>query len=571
MSAIKGKTLFFTTSPRTPLKMVPEIKLLSDKFEGRSWDAHSQAEFMYELITMDFYEGSQQLRDPAFSARDRMNRAPKAYGFVDLKPTISLTDAGKAFVEARHKGEILLRQLIKFQLPSPFHTVPSNGTVDYCVKPYLEIIRLIRYFGSISFDEIMLFGMQLVDYHIFDEIISKIEKFRIAKANNKGKYRNLLNQYFNSEIRRIYSEEFESGNFHTRESSTKTAEKFVKTKRGNLRDYTDACFRYLRATGIVTISQSGHSLSIAPEKIEEVDYLLSEVSRDPVFAGDEKSYKKYLFNPELPKLYSDNLGNLVAMIHKIDPSIDCSEYSIVKLKDLLYDLLEQEKQRVLDEKANRIKNYEEYDEIVDIYKTVVKSRDSFFDRPLMFEWNTWRAMTMIDGGKISANLKFDDAGRPLSTAPGNTADVVCDYGDFILNVEVTLQSGQKQYDNEGEPVARHVGKTKEATGKPTYCFFIAPTINDASIAHFFMLSRTPVRHYGGKAMVIPLELATFEKMLADSKKASYVPNPQHILRLIEYSRSLSSEAADEVDWFNRTKTAALDWLSLSQDKSLSSV
>lgn len=94
---------------------------------------------------------------------------------------------------------------------------------------------------------------------------------------------------------------------------------------------------------------------------------------------------------------------------------------------------------------------------------------------------------MIDGGDIKANLKFDDFARPLSTAPGNKADIVCDYGDFCVNVEVTLQTGQKQYDNEGEPVARHIGAQIKKAGKPTYCFFIAPTITQATYAHFYLL------------------------------------------------------------------------------------
>lgn len=63
---------------------------------------------------------------------------------------------------------------------------------------------------------------------------------------------------------------------------------------------------------------------------------------------------------------------------------------------------------------------------------------------------------MLDGGNIKANLKFDDFGNPMSTAQGNMADIVCDYGDFGLTVEVTMQSGQRQYETEGEPVTRHL-------------------------------------------------------------------------------------------------------------------
>ena len=559
MPAIKGKTLFFTTSPRTPLKMVPEIQLLADKFQGKPWNPNTQAEYTYALVKMDFYQGSQQVNDPAFSARDRINRAPKAYGFVDLKPSVALTGAGDAFVNANHKEEPLLRQLVKFQLPSPFHTLPRNSSISFWVKPYLELLRLIHHFGSLTFDEVMIFGMQLIDYRQFEAVVAKIEAFRNEKARRQGRYRDLLNETCSREIRSIYTEEFETGDLRTRESDTRTAAAFIKKKRSNLRDYTDACFRYLRATGVVTISQSGHSLSIAPEKADDVEYLLETVDRNPVFVEDEKAYKEYLYNPELPKLYSDDFDNLTTIVHRIDPTIDCYQYTLIELKDLQYDLLDREKQRIIDEQAKSIKDYREYDDIVQTFE-IVKSRDAYYDRPLMFEWNTWRAMTMIDGGSIKANLNFDDAGRPLSTAAGNMADIECDYEDFILNVEVTLQTGQKQYDNEGEPVARHVGKTKELRGKPTYCFFIAPTISEATIAHFFTLLHTPIRHYGGKATIIPIELSTCEKMVADSKKASYVPNPQHILGLVDKVRKIGMEAEDEIDWFDKTRSAALSWL-----------
>ena len=43
----------------------------------------------------------------------------------------------------------------------------------------------------------------------------------------------------------------------------------------------------------------------------------------------------------------------------------------------------------------------------------------------MFEYNTWRAMTMLDGGNIKGNFKFDDIGQPLSTASGNMPDIEC--------------------------------------------------------------------------------------------------------------------------------------------------
>ena len=57
MAYLKEKALFFTTSPRTPSKMIPEIELLVNTFSGKSWNAKTQVEFTRALAKSDFFEG----------------------------------------------------------------------------------------------------------------------------------------------------------------------------------------------------------------------------------------------------------------------------------------------------------------------------------------------------------------------------------------------------------------------------------------------------------------------------------------------------------------------------------
>ena len=195
---------------------------------------------------------------------------------------------------------------------------------------------------------------------------------------------------------------------------------------------------------------------------------------------------------------------------------------------------------------------------MDVFSDI--SDNNFYDVPLMLEWNTWRAMTMLNGGNIKANLKFDDNGQPMATASGNMADIVCDYGDFSLTVEVTMQSGQRQYETEGEPVSRHLAKLKKEQGKDAYCFFIAPRINEACIAHFYTLHLTNIAFYGGKSVIIPLELSTFEKMVEQSGTADYTPTPEQVQKLCHYSMEIAEKASDEMEWYNAIKERAMNWL-----------
>jgi hypothetical protein len=228
MARIDSKVIFVTTSPRTPAKMIPEIGLLNTHFSGQKWNKQTQRAFMELLREENFFNG-EGANDPAFSARDRINRAPKALGFVILSPTIQLTPAGEELVNSRRKDEIFLRQLLKFQIPSPFHK-PTPNSAEFWVKPYLELFRLIRQIGSLKFDELKMFGLQLVDYREFDIIVDKINQFRVAKAQNEGNYKRFRAEYFERELREIYSLEISSGNTKTRENNDDFCCKFFRYK-----------------------------------------------------------------------------------------------------------------------------------------------------------------------------------------------------------------------------------------------------------------------------------------------------------------------------------------------------
>ena len=557
-----NRMLFFTTSPRTPFKMIPEIELLGNNFSGQKWNKVSQVSFIELLSKEGFFNGKGSKNNLDFSARDRINRSPKSLGFVSLNPTIKLTEVGNLFVTSKRKEEILLRQLLKFQLPSPFHTEPTQGNNDFWIKPYLEILRLIYHFGTLSFDEIMLFVLQMTSYKMFNDIVKMIDEFRINKTKNQGKYKQFKAKIQEDIILRLFDEEINKGQIKTRESNEKSIKKFVLTKASNMRDYTDACFRYLRSTGVVNISQRGRSLSIAKEKIPDVEFILSTIDRNPIFIDDEEKYTEILYNSKLPMLYTDNED---VLINKLAEYTDMSLLQIKKLslnekKEILFEAIEDKKQNILNQQIVNIKDYQQYDDIMATFDDI--EQKNVLDIPLMLEWNTWRAMTMLDGGTIKANLKFDDNGTPMSTAQGNMADIFCDYNEYALTVEVTTAGGQKQYEMESEPVSRHLAKYKKETGKDAYCLFIAPKINEACIAHFFMLHKMNIAFYGGKSVIVPIDITTFRKMLTDSYKADYQPSSKQVKSLFDYSLEIAQKVDNEVDWYSKVTKKALNWLSV---------
>ena len=560
MARLDSKFLFFTTSPRTPMKIFPEIRLLNDFFAGAIWNATTQIEFIDKLATANFFEGSGSPKDKAFSARDRINRAPKALGFVDLKPKISLTDAGNALLFGKRPQEIFLRQLLKFQLPSPFHTETKKISGTFYVRPYLEIMRLIRNLDFLTFDELKIFAIQLTDFRNFDLIKDKILRFRKLLKQHPGQYKRIVDEIWRQEIIHAYQDDIQRGKTKTRETSDASLKKFITTKKSNLRDYADACFRYLRYTGLISIEHRSRRLSFFADKIKEVDYILATVNRAPVFIDDEQSYKKHLFSATQPRLYVDIKENIIDTVMRVGDFSrrELQSQTIDDLKDLRDRIVQEKKDAVISAQVAEIKSYSLYSEIIDTYNEIIS--DDLYDTPLMLEYNTWRAMTMLDGGNIKGNLKFDDMGQPLSTAQGNMPDIECDYSDFVLSVEVTMQSGQRQYETEGEPVARHYGQMKQRTGKDAYCLFIAPKINHATLAHFYALNQMNISYYGGKSKIIPLELEQFMKLIDLSYNHCRQPGPQDIKNFLDSAVNKVPEVANENEWYEQIQQCVSLWL-----------
>jgi len=555
---LQSKTLFFATSPRTPFKIIPEITLLNEELGGEEWSSETQVKFYNLLRERDFFEGA-EAKDKAFAARDRINRVPKGLGFITM-PTIGLSDVGKEFLESNNKEEILLRQLLKFQLPSPYHPLGKKA-VDYRVKPYLELFRLIRDLNGLKFDELQIFGMQLVNYSLYDAIVAKIKKFRVNKETNKGKYKEFKDKVFYEEAHSIYEDEILSNNLHTRESNTDTVKDFLAKKISNLRDYADAAVRNLRSTGLVKVTSVGRTLSILPERIKDVDYFLAHIKREPVFIDELEKYQTYLWNPALPVLLTDDRTSIMDKLSAEYGIIADASLSLNKLKDQLKEQIESRQKIKIGEQVTKLKDYELYDEIENTFNTL----GSTYEPSLFLEWNTWRAMTMLNGGDIKANLKFDDEGNPMNVALGNMADIICDYGDFDVTVEVTMASGALQWKMEGEPVPRHIGQNIERTNKPTYCLFIAPKINPATVAHFYTLYISNIEMYGGKCRIIPLELSIFRKMLKTAVNASSKPSPKDIKRLFDKAAILAKECFindnTEKEWYSKIIDTANNWLS----------
>jgi hypothetical protein len=69
-----------------------------------------------------------------------------------------------------------------------------------------------------------------------------------------------------------------------------------------------------------------------------------------------------------------------------------------------------------------------------------------------------------------------------------------------------------------------------------------------------------ISYYGGVSTIVPLPLSVFRKMVEDSYKDSYIPQPKHVKRFFERSNEIAATSTDEKAWYSEITNEALNWL-----------
>lgn len=558
-SLSKVKALFGFTSPRTIEKIIPEIGVLVENFSEQKWSGNTelQIDFYDTLFNSEHYQGETYSNDPALAARDRITRAPKALGFVDLNPVIQLTEAGEMLLSEKRLDETFTRQLLKFQLPSPYHTQSKH--IEFNVKPYLELLRLIQTVGSLSKTEIALFFSQLTHFNKFDEVVAKILAFRKNSKTYSGSRKMYVLECFIEEIKEVFSDEMDQKDFKTRQSNDISFKKFVRTKSGNMKDYADAFYRYIRATELVTIQPKTYRLVISNQKKEEVEFILSTIQREARIFEKVTEFKQFLFDPSSIQLLSDNKSLLIDKIKSLGSNDFDLKMSIEDLKDVLDDLKISIKAKNIEEKKKELKNHDELPDILDVFEQIKNKEVP--DAPLFLEWNVWRSLVMLNfAERVDGNFIMDIDGMPLNYAPGNKPDIESEYSDFGVITEVTMSRGNTQYKMEGEPVLRHFGNAKERINKEVYCIFIAPVISQGTLAHYFGHNRMFTKFYGGRPKIIPLSLDQFIEFLKIGIEKNF-NDPTKLKDWLETQWLNNQTMDDEEVWSASINQNILNWAS----------
>ena len=275
---------------------------------------------------------------------------------------------------------------------------------------------------------------------------------------------------------------------------------------GTFNDYADTNLRYLKATGLV--QSKGRGLSLVPEKHVFVEKLI----QDTGIPDSDRSYFITLCNGA--KLPTDNkdsalavLDDLLQQLEKRGIPFDATGKQTDTPADIA--IIRHQIEGILSERNEEeyaTRQAVEWEEIAAYMELIItrKGKKTLSngedievpqaEAPAYFEWVLWRAFLAINSlankPYEARRFKIDQDFLPVGTAPGNGPDLIFEFHDFVIVVEVTLTDNSRQEAAEGEPVRRHVADLVShygaQSGKPVYGLFIANRI-DSNTAETFRI------------------------------------------------------------------------------------
>ncbi len=567
----KTRAWTFPTSPRVPYGVIGDLKILK-QFEGEIWNKETQLRFAEKLAESDSYKGSISKKDPAHAARDR-TRSPKLLGLIKthLKggkaEKLIFTEMGNEFIKDQHNYKKLFeRQVLKVQYPNPVNK--SGGYEEMNIRPVTCLIHILLEIGYLTKTEIKTFCITQTRAENISETILKIIRYREKLSKLRGKERiDFKYKMMIKAIEEAYKEDIELGNTFTREGNNN----FYRTKINYLNDFGDTCTRMMIATGIFVFANG--FFCISESRLEEAKYYLdtlgTKISEHDI-NDHEYFVMKYMGSSKNPVLIRDDMQLMENSFKNIydkllikDALLEKRFYNALNviqketiLDELELKMIEQQKEKI--EKALTENIESSLEDIENQFTEIIDRRSEVINavRPVFFEWNTWRSFVVMgDYKRIYPNFEMDVDGYPSNTAAGNKPDLLIEYEEFWLMVEVTLMSGHKQFEAEFEPITRHLGKVQKDLresddNRPIYGIFISPKINETIYPFLRVYSLVDTKIFGGRVSIMPLSLNQFIGLIKNNKSNL---NFQNTLKtLFEGVFDLNDlKNHNEQDWLNK--------------------
>lgn len=471
---------------------------------------------------------------------------------LNYKPG-EITKSGLALIDAKHQAEIeniFLR--ILFNLENR-----KRGQVNF--RPVIFLLNIFKKLKEINQPQYITlneYGLILQFYNInktIEDYVNDIVSLRVESNQNIGNKKRFFDLKY-SELARLSNR-----------------------KIGTIRsDYPDVTFRYLKICGLFI--EKGRGLRLNPQFDSLIETLIIKSNLE---TNIENYFTKLSNFPSIPldekrdllvDVIKDNQLKIAAIDNNFaEPDLYSSnqELELFRIKQA---------QRLND--LNEIKFYHEQKDKTDVIikwmERLENNSDLTFEdeyisfsnseRPQYFEWIIWRAFLsincLISKPYESRMFKIDSSFKPIHHAPANKPDLIFEFDNFYLIVEVTLTTSDRQYAAEYQSVSRHVAKFTNQANKKTFCLFLAPRldiniIKDYRVNDDYILN-IDENDFSQKIDIVPLSLPSFKKFFKQIRKSDS-KNPELIFNILKNCRAnISLNNREWEDFINMNFTENLN-------------
>ena len=514
------------TKPRSAIRTVEWLRTFVATAAGRDWNERDEDN--EHPVRREYVATAHADLDLSASKDPESNARQDKKVFEDLglayqergSGLIRITPAGRELAATDYPDETLLRQLLKWQFPSYGHSGPQFDGMS--VFPFEVLLRVLDALGEVSRLEVAATFFACLESDAIPEAIEQIVRVRRMRP-------------LTSESTRAYAARV----------CRELHPDLTKPSPASLLDMADAFCRFAEYTGIV--GSSGRSIHTKLRVPERSHLKFRQLLADYEFElradyGDQAAFYEHFGDPaarELPwdrpeslaehvrrraealkRVYAERRARAAQLPLIVDPdealrAVDGADYAELRTwNQRLERGLIGAREREFVEHGARTPGMRR--EILEKFDDILGGTED--DAARWLEVNTWRSLVALDGDHtVERNFKLEEDLTPRSFAPGagNTPDMQYSSPRIIVVPEVSLQSGVRQWTNEGASVVDHVFRLieeHEADARPVIGLFLAPTLNERTVWQFFILNQQSWR--GEPVPVVPLEVAVWRDLLA---------------------------------------------------------
>lgn len=361
-----------------------------------------------------------------------------------------------------------------------------------------------------------------------------------------------LNSYDHKEFKNnnYHSPFLITNNFNRTFYTEYTRSKIVDQAREN----SDTTSRLFAATGLISLSKALPQLidSDIYECIFDINYLKDNIFTVVTQEEYEKQVQEYETNLSLSKILKYSSIRISDVLSRISSKLGKDRRVIKKiLKDRTSRAFENHiKENYPIERVSRLlKGFSDID-------GGIKSRDEINPScgiPTAFEYIVAIAWYYVSDVRYdlysSMNLTMGADFEPERFAPKGTGDIVAEYEDIIVMLEVTMMNAQAQKRGEWEPVLRHsVNLRVDSAPKDAVTIFIANELDYNTINIWRAVAMVPLKSSNSNDIVngvaiMPITSVELSEMLDDNVKGS------KLISTIKSSYSSLQHAFDD-NWRN---------------------